>query len=79
MRWQASAACAGHPTPDLWYDDSHTEEARQICRGCPVTQPCLVDALERGDHHGVWGGTVPDQRRQLLRLARTIHRQEPAA
>lgn len=30
---------------------------------CPVTDDCLADAIDRGDHEGVWGGLSGPQRR----------------
>jgi WhiB family redox-sensing transcriptional regulator len=40
------------------------QAAKQICRTCPVRQPCLRWALDSGDA-GVWGGTTDDERRSL--------------
>jgi WhiB family transcriptional regulator, redox-sensing transcriptional regulator len=46
------------------------EEAKQICRMCPVSAPCLRWALDSGDA-GVWGGTTEDERR-IHRQLRTL-------
>jgi len=35
------------------------EEAKRICRDCPVQIHCLAWALENGVTDGVWGGTTP--------------------
>jgi WhiB family redox-sensing transcriptional regulator len=43
------------------------EEAREVCRGCPVKDPCLQWALESGVDHGVWGGLTEDERRSFRR------------
>jgi WhiB family transcriptional regulator, redox-sensing transcriptional regulator len=39
-----------------------TEEAKQICRTCPVCGPCLRWAFDSGAS-GVWGGTTKEKRR----------------
>ena len=52
--WVARAACRDHD-PDIWFA-STTEEAKRICRTCPVQRPCLEDAIRRGETSGVWGG-----------------------
>ena len=35
------------------------------CRSCPAREPCLRYAVAAGEKGGVWGGTSPDERRQL--------------
>jgi WhiB family transcriptional regulator, redox-sensing transcriptional regulator len=75
LAWQREAACRG-----LGAGDSQTiffpsrgdsiEEARAICRECPVTAQCLDFALANGCI-GVWGGTTERQRRRLRRSQRT--------
>lgn len=37
------------------------EEAKKICRRCPVLEECRRDTL--GESHGVWGGLNPLERR----------------
>lgn len=46
------------------------EVAKSICRSCPSRGPCLTYALATGQDLGVWGGTTPEERRQLLRSRR---------
>jgi WhiB family transcriptional regulator, redox-sensing transcriptional regulator len=43
------------------------EEAKLFCRTCPSREPCLAFALVTRQELGVWGGTTPDERRQILR------------
>ena len=43
------------------------EEAKAVCRRCPVVEPCLQWALESGQDAGVWGGLTEDERRALKR------------
>jgi len=75
--WRDQAACRD-VDPDLFFPVSTSgasvrqiEEAKQVCRTCPVCGPCLQWALERGENAGVWGGTTEDERRnvRLLRAA----------
>lgn len=45
--------------------------AKKICARCPVTQPCLREALQVADRHGpdqaagVWGGLTQQERASL--------------
>jgi WhiB family redox-sensing transcriptional regulator len=43
------------------------EQAKAVCRRCPVIQQCLAWALESGQDAGVWGGLSEDERRALKR------------
>ena len=43
------------------------EEAKAVCRRCPVIDSCLAWALESGQDAGVWGGLSEDERRALKR------------
>jgi len=49
------------------------DDAKQICRTCPVCGPCLRWALESGDA-GVWGGTTEDERRKHRQRAMRVKR-----
>lgn len=42
-------------------------EAKALCARCQVAAHCLDEALRLGQNHGVWGGTTPEERRDLLR------------
>ena len=47
--------------------------ARQICAGCPYKAPCLLEAIERREQHGIWGGvTVRQFTRIRAELGMTI-------
>jgi WhiB family redox-sensing transcriptional regulator len=72
MDWRDHAACRD-VDPDLFFPFGTSgasmlqiDEAKQICRACPVCGPCLRWALDSGDA-GVWGGTTEDERRNLRR------------
>lgn len=46
--------------PELWFSDTPqgVEDAKALCRGCPLRETCLAGALERGEPWGVWGGEL---------------------
>lgn len=46
--------------PELWFAEHSTqvEEAKTLCRACPLQQGCLAGAIERAEPWGVWGGEV---------------------
>lgn len=76
MNWREDIACRD-ADPDLFFPISATgaalrqmEEAKRICRACPVQIQCLAWALENGVADGVWGGTTPDERRIIRSLSR---------
>ena len=71
--WRSYAACRDID-PELFFPLGTSgacliqiEAAKQICRTCPVREPCLRWALDSGDA-GVWGGTTEDERRQRRRI-----------
>jgi len=39
--------------------------AKAICDLCAVRGQCLEFALQRGEAHGIWGGTSESERRVL--------------
>ncbi|WP_282702387.1 WhiB family transcriptional regulator [Streptomyces sp. CC219B] len=71
--WRDRAACR-REDPDLFFPIGtsgpalmQTEQAKAVCRRCPVREPCLRWALDTGQAIGVWGGTSEGERRRLLR------------
>jgi len=46
--------------PELWFADTPqgVEDAKALCRQCPLREPCLTGALERREPWGVWGGEL---------------------
>ncbi|MER7898945.1 WhiB family transcriptional regulator [Streptomyces sp. NPDC096046] len=75
MDWRHNAVCR-EKDPDLFFPVGNTgpallqiEEAKSVCRRCPVIEQCLQWALESGQEHGVWGGLSEDQRRSMKRRA----------
>ncbi|MEU9201633.1 WhiB family transcriptional regulator [Streptomyces sp. NPDC048332] len=74
--WRMRAACR-EDDPDLFFPIGstgpalvQTEEAKAVCRGCPVRRECLRWALDNGQDAGVWGGLDETERRALKRRSR---------
>ncbi|MCC8452815.1 WhiB family transcriptional regulator [Streptomyces rochei] len=73
--WRVRSACAVED-PELFFPIGNTgpallqiEEAKAVCRRCPVMERCLQWALESGQEYGVWGGLDEDDRRRMKRRA----------
>jgi WhiB family transcriptional regulator, redox-sensing transcriptional regulator len=73
--WRAHSVCKDED-PELFFPIGNTgpallqiEEAKAVCRACPVMERCLQWALESGQEHGVWGGLSEDERRRMRRRA----------
>jgi WhiB family redox-sensing transcriptional regulator len=73
MDWRHEAACR-HEDPELFFPIGETgpallqiEQAKAVCRTCPVSEACLSWALESGQEAGVWGGLSEEERRLLRR------------
>ncbi|MGW4549713.1 WhiB family transcriptional regulator [Streptomyces violaceorubidus] len=71
--WREHAACRTED-PDLFFPIGttgpaalQTEQAKAVCRTCPVPEQCLRWALDTGQTIGVWGGTSELERRALKR------------
>ena len=72
-RWRKDAACRD-TNPDLFFPVGTTgqalvqiEQAKSVCRECPVQTACLDFALATNQDSGVWGGTSEDERRKVRR------------
>ncbi|WP_367140720.1 MULTISPECIES: WhiB family transcriptional regulator [Streptomyces] len=88
MDWRHNAVCREEDS-ELFFPISSTgpallqiEEAKTVCRRCPVMEQCLRWALESGQEHGVWGGLSEDERRAMKRRAarnRARHAKEGVA
>lgn len=68
--WRESAACAS-ADPEAMYPvkGSSPKQAKRVCLGCDVREPCLEDALLSNDRFGIWGG-LSDKERQALKRER---------
>ena len=69
--WRLQAACRTGNVHNLFFPDGHTgrydhqiEQAKTLCRRCPVATQCATGAIRRGEDHGIWGALdVGDLRR----------------
>ncbi|MEV2262750.1 WhiB family transcriptional regulator [Streptomyces anulatus] len=71
--WRHRAVCR-EEDPELFFPIGTTgpaivqaEEAKAVCRRCPVMERCLQWALETGQQDGVLGGTDEEDRRRIKR------------
>lgn len=71
--WREDAVCRGLD-PELFYPvteagpgRAQVDQAKQVCRRCPVSPECLAEALSRDEPFGVWGGTSAGERRAIKR------------
>lgn len=75
--WQRYAECAKpEHDPELWFPIGtngaallQAEEAKAVCRRCPVIKTCLQWALKTGQETGVLGGMDEAERRSEKRRA----------
>ncbi|MDD1058549.1 WhiB family transcriptional regulator [Streptomyces cocklensis] len=74
--WQKDAACRGMDSSVFFSPVSERgrarrrreEEARTICRACPVSGPCGRFAHASQQEYGVWGGYTESERRSIKRV-----------
>ncbi|MFE4329697.1 WhiB family transcriptional regulator [Streptomyces sp. NPDC056831] len=76
VHWDRRAACR-RADPQIFFPEgsesdviASTALAKSFCRRCPVSGRCQLQALERAEPYGVWGGLDEDERREILRAAR---------
>lgn len=74
--WQKDASCGEYPV-EWWYPErgaprTFIDRARNICADCPIRIKCLQYALYHNERIGIWGGTTPDERKQLAKTSSDI-------
>jgi WhiB family redox-sensing transcriptional regulator len=52
----------GPDTADAFFSDARVDEAKALCRVCPLRDACLQYAVDGGIAHGLWGGLTVDER-----------------
>lgn len=74
--WRHWAACLTQD-PELFFPAGTTgtavhqiQQAKAVCRRCPVQQQCLQWALDYREDAGVWGGLSEEERHNIRRLHR---------
>lgn len=65
--WTTRALCQEGDPDALFVQGAEQNNAKKVCRGCPVRLECLADALDNRIEFGVWGGMTERERRALLR------------
>lgn len=72
--WQYEGSCA-HLDSDTFFSPdaergakriAREENAKSICRTCPVIERCRQHALETREPYGVWGGMTAGERMRLI-------------
>lgn len=66
-RWPPCAS-----DPDAWFPDKVTagvDDTVGVCGRCPLASACAACAVAAREPEGVWGGTTPQDRRELAGAA----------
>jgi WhiB family redox-sensing transcriptional regulator len=70
-------ACADDP--ELFFPisygraaDKQIAAAKAVCGPCPVRAACLQAALDNEHRDGIWGGTTPDERKDLYPVRQVV-------
>ena len=73
MDWRHNAVCR-EEDPELFLPIGNTgpallqiEEAKAVCRRCPVMEQCRRHALTVHEPYGVWGGLSESERDDIIR------------
>lgn len=72
--WVNNAACRDAEDPTLWTAEKSRKgqrdkraEAKLLCNSiCPVRSYCFQWAMDNKEPVGIWGGTDPEERKELL-------------
>ena len=73
--WRHRAMCDGMTSEEMDevffpHPNSAGEEAKAICKVCPVAAACLTYALENREEFGVWGGMTEHERHKIRPVLR---------
>lgn len=71
-RWQMGGRCRDYPA-EMFFPESEgrnglrrrEEQAKEICRGCPVLTACREHALRTPEVYGIWGAMTACERARL--------------
>jgi WhiB family redox-sensing transcriptional regulator len=63
--------------PELFFPEDYNHrlsvnKAKAVCQSCPLTTACLEYAMSDSSLDGVWGGTTPQDRKNLRRRKRAL-------
>lgn len=70
--WLNDARCAAQDCDALYEQGAIQKEARVVCAECRVRMECLIDALNRRENFGVWGGLNERERRAILKAYKDV-------
>lgn len=69
LSWvDASAVCASADPEAWWPEGGDAVLAKELCKGCPLLEPCRAYELQQGssgDFGGIWGGLSSTDRRAI--------------
>ena len=67
ISWRRRARCKNVDV-DMFFPENgeNVTFIRDFCRGCEVAPECLQYALDDHLADGVWGGTTPRERRDII-------------
>lgn len=72
QNWAELSIC--EPDDTTWFPDQRQEEqAKAICRSCPVMNECGEYAIANDERYGVWGGLTEDDRAEIRAAKRKLH------
>ena len=65
--WKDRAACKGQDI-SMFFPGTGGPKTNAVdyCRVCPVSGPCLQEALQSRRVHGIWGGTTQRERALII-------------
>lgn len=77
-QWQAQGACHGLQTTMFFHPEyergptrmRREQDAKAVCRRCPVIDQCRAHALKVHEPYGIWGGLSAEERKEVLRSQR---------
>lgn len=78
--WRSQSSCRNaeaelfFPTGTTGKALAQMEVAKEICRGCPVVEECLIFAVTTNQEYGIWGGLDEEERRDVRRKWRRASR-----
>lgn len=57
--WKRLGLCRSYGIPDLWFPEGsdweeHAEEAKRVCRTCPMLRRCGEAAEANDEQWGIW-------------------------
>ncbi|MEE2056950.1 WhiB family transcriptional regulator [Rhodococcus artemisiae] len=76
--WMLAARCRGFDT-SVFFPQKESgrgpvagaeNDAKKVCRTCPVISECRDHALRNAEQHGIWGGMNYSERRAADRARR---------